>query len=221
MPTPRAPSPSSYPSRPAAAWTRWLLAEKLHATLNANVIVDNKPGGSGMIGAQAVVKARPDGYTLLMGSAGETAIHPFVYKGRMQYDPAKDLAPIALVARVPTVLVANPRLPAKNVEELVAYSKKNPGKLTYSSSGVGNPQHLNGELLNQLAGLQSVHVPYKGAAGQLVDVTIGQVDLTFVSYAAARAFIQSGLAKYQLENWFGVWAPAATPAEVQQKLTAD
>ena len=222
-----------------------LLAEKLRATLNTSVLVDNKAGGSGMIGAMAVVKAQPDGYTLLMGSAGETAINPFVYKGRMQYDPAKDLAPISLVTRVPNVLVVSPRFPAKNVEELVALARKSPGKLTYSTSGVGNPQHLNGELLSELAGVQMVHVPYKGASGQLIDVTTGQVDMTFVSYTAAKGFIQSGkvkalavtsakrasfapdlpaiaeyqpLAKYQLENWFGLWAPAGTPADVQQKL---
>jgi tripartite-type tricarboxylate transporter receptor subunit TctC len=224
-----------------------LLAEKLRPLLGQNVLVDNKAGGSGMIGALAVVKAHPDGYTLLMGSAGETAINPYVYKGRMQYDPAKDLAPISLVTRVPNVLVASTKLPVKNVEELIAYAKKNPGKLTYSSSGVGNPQHLNGELLAELAGVQMVHVPYKGAAGQLIDVTTGQVDLTFVSYTAAKGFIQSGkvkalavtspkrapfapelpalaeykpLARYQLENWFGLWAPAATPVDVQQKVNA-
>jgi tripartite-type tricarboxylate transporter receptor subunit TctC len=224
-----------------------LLAEKLRASLNTSVVVDNKAGGSGMIGAMAVVKAQPDGHTLLMGSAGETAINPFVYKGRMQYDPAKDLAPISLVVRVPNVLVTSPKLPAKTVEDLVALAKKAPGKLTYSSSGVGNPQHLNGELLADLAGIHMVHVPYKGASGQLIDVTTGQVDMTFVSYTAAKGFIQSGkvkalgvtsaqrvsfapdlpalgeskaLAGYRLENWFGVWAPAATPADVQQKLNA-
>ena len=224
-----------------------LLADKLRGLLGTSVVVDNKAGGSGMIGALAVVKAQPDGYTLLMGSAGETAINSFVYKGRMQYDPAKDLAPITLVTRVPNVLVVNPKLPVKNMEELVALAKKSPGKLTYSTSGVGNPQHLNGELLEDLAGIHMVHVPYKGASGQLVDVTSGQVDMTFVSYTAARSFIQAGkvkvlavtsakrasfapelpaiaeykpLARYQLENWFGLWAPAATPAEIQQKLNA-
>lgn len=224
-----------------------LLAEKLRGALNANVIVDNKAGGSGMIGAAAVAKAQPDGYTLLMGSAGETAINPFVYKGRMQYDPARDLAPISLVTRVPNVLVVSPKLPVKNIAELVALAKKAPGKLTYSTSGVGNPQHLNGELLNQLAGIRMLHVPYKGASGQLIDVTTGQVDMTFVSYTAAQGFIQSGkvraigvtsatrasfapdlpaiaeyppLAAYKLENWFGLWAPAATPPEIQQKLNA-
>jgi tripartite-type tricarboxylate transporter receptor subunit TctC len=200
-----------------------------------------------MIGAMAVVKAQPDGYTLLIGSAGETAINPFVYKGRMQYDPAKQLAPIALVTRVPNVLVVSPKLPVKNVADLVALAKKNPGKLTYSTSGVGNPQHLNGALLDQLAGIHMTHIPYKGASGQLIDVTSGQVDMTFVSYTAAKPFIQSGkvkaiavtsakrasfapdvpaiaeykpLAAYQLENWFGMWAPAGTPEEIQQKLNA-
>ncbi len=224
-----------------------LLAEKLRVTLKQNVIVENKAGGSGMIGAMAVVKAAPDGHTLLLGSAGETAINPFVFKSRMQYQPARDLAPITLVTRVPNVLVAAPTLPARNLEELVAYARKQPGKVSYSSSGVGNPQHLNGELLEELAGIHMVHIPYKGASGQLIDVTSGNVELTFVSYAAAKGFIKDGkvkalgvtsakrasfdpsipaiaeykpLAKYQLENWFGLFAPAGTPEPIQQKINA-
>ncbi len=224
-----------------------LLAEKLRGSLKQNVIVDNKAGGSGMIGANAVAKAAPDGYTLLLGSAGETAINTFVYKNKMQYNPAKDLAPITLVTRIPNVLVVSPTLPVKNIEELVAYGKKNPGKLAYSTSGVGNPQHLNGELLEEMAGIHMVHIPYKGASGQLVDVVSGNVDMTFVSYSGAKAFIKDGkvkaiavtsakrtsfapeipaiaeykpLAKYQLENWFGLFAPAGTPDAVIQKLNA-
>lgn len=224
-----------------------ILAEKLRSTLNATIVVENKAGGSGMIAAQAVVKAVPDGHTLLMGSAGETAINPFVFKGRMAYNPSKDLQPVTLVTRIPNVLVVSPKLPVKNTEELIAHAKKNPGRLSYSSSGVGNPQHLNGELLEELAGIFMVHIPYKGAAGQLVDVTSGVVDMTFVSYAAAKSFIQSGkvkpiaissakrmsfapdlpalaetksLAKYQLENWFGLFAPANTPAAVVQKINS-
>ena len=222
-----------------------MLADRLRVSLKQPVVVDNKPGASGMLGAQAVAKAAPDGYTLLLGSAGETAINSFVYKGKMAYSPEKDLAPITLVTRIPNVMVVRPDFPGKTVEEFVAYAKKNPGKVSYSSSGVGNPQHLNGELLEEVAGIFMVHIPYKGASGQLIDVTTGVVDATFVSYTAARAFIQGGkvkpiavtsakrasfapelpaiaeykpLARYQLENWFGLFAPAATPAPVQEKI---
>ncbi|MDH0092976.1 tripartite tricarboxylate transporter substrate binding protein [Achromobacter mucicolens] len=224
-----------------------LLAERLRSELPQGVVVENKPGASGMLGATAVVRAAPDGATLLLGSAGETAINPLVFKTKMQYQPDKDLAPIALIARVPNVLVANPKLPVASVEQLVAYGRAHPDKLTYATSGVGNPQHLNGELLQSLAGIKMVHVPYKGAAAQLVDVAAGSVDLTFVSLAGALPFIKSGKVKplavtsakrasfapdipalaeyaplkdYALENWFGVFVPAGTPPQVQQKLAA-
>ena len=224
-----------------------LLAEKLRATLGQSVVVDNKPGASGMLGANAVVKAKPDGYTLLLGSAGETSINPLVYKGRMQYAPEKDLAPITLVTRVPNVLVSSPKLPVANLEEFMAYAKKNPGKVSYATSGVGNPQHLNGELLQSLVGIKMNHVPYKGSAGQLVDVASGNVDITFVSMAGAAPFIKGNRVKalavtsakrasfapgipaiseyapaatYSLENWFGLFVPAATPAAIQAKLNA-
>jgi tripartite-type tricarboxylate transporter receptor subunit TctC len=222
-----------------------LLAEKLRVSLKQSVVVDNKPGASGMLGAAFVAKAAPDGYTLLLGSAGETAINPLVYKARMQYSPEKDLAPITAVTRVPNVLVANPSFQVKDLPELVAYAKKNPGKVTYATSGVGNPQHLNGELLQSLAGIQMQHVPYKGASNQLVDVASGNVDITFVSLAGATPFIKGGRVKalavtsakragfapdipaiaeftptasYDLDNWFGLFAPAKTPPAVQAKL---
>jgi tripartite-type tricarboxylate transporter receptor subunit TctC len=222
-----------------------LLAEKLRVSLKQSVIVENKPGASGMLGATVVTRAAPDGYTLLLGSAGETAINPLVYKGKMQYSPEKDLAPITLVTRVPNVLVANPSFSAEDVAGLVAYARKNPGKVTYATSGIGNPQHLNGELLQSLTGIQMQHVPYKGASNQLVDVTSGNVDLTFVSFAGAAPFLKANRVKalavtsaqrasfassipaiaefppaasYDLENWFGLFAPARTPAAVQDQI---
>ncbi|HYG45122.1 MAG TPA: tripartite tricarboxylate transporter substrate binding protein [Bordetella sp.] len=222
-----------------------LLAEKLRDTLKQSIIVENKPGASGMLGAQFVTKAAPDGYTLLLGSAGETAINAYVYKARMLYQPDRDLAPVSLVTRVPNVLVVGPSVKAGDVAGLVAQAKAHPGRLTYATSGVGNPQHLNGALLQSIAGIDMVHVPYKGASGQLADVAGGSVDMTFVSYAAAKAFIDAGkvrplavtsakrasfapdipaiaetpaLRAYSLENWFGLFAPAHTPEAVLDRI---
>ncbi len=248
----------AYPSRPVTivvpfsagggvdAMAR-VLAEKLRTGLGQSVVVDNKGGGSGMIGAQAVVKAPADGYTLLMGSAGETAINPFVFKKRMQYSPQTDLMPISLVVKVPNVVVVNPALPYKTADELVAYAKANPGKVRYGTSGVGNPQHLSGELMARQAGIQMTHVPYRGASNQLLDVVGGNIEMTFVSLAGARQFIKDGkvraigitsqgksalapdipaisdstsLKGYSLENWFGLFAPKGTPAPVIARLNA-
>jgi tripartite-type tricarboxylate transporter receptor subunit TctC len=222
-----------------------LLAEKMRTSLDQSVIVQNKPGASGMLGAQYVVEAKPDGYTLLLGSAGETSINAYVYKDSMRYSPTKDLAPVTLIARVPNVLVAGPSLKADNVADLIKYAKANPGKVTYATSGVGNPQHLNGELLDSMAGIKMLHVPYKGAAAQLADVAGGNVDMTFVSYTGAAPFIQNGkvkalavtsptrtsfakdipalaeteqLAGYNLQNWFGLFVPAGTPPKVIDQL---
>lgn len=224
-----------------------LLAEKLRAALGQPVVVENKAGGSGMIGALAVIRAPADGYTLLMATAGETAINPHVYKARMQYAPDKDLAPITLVVKVPNVLVVNPALPVRTLADLLARAKDQPGKVSYGSSGIGNPQHLAGELLEQMSGRRLIHVPYRGASHQLTDTAGGSIDFTFVSLAAARPFLKDGrvralamtsagrtplapdlpavaetkgLEGYALENWFGLFAPAGTPAAVQHKLNA-
>lgn len=221
-----------------------LLAEKLRPLLGQVVNVENKAGGSGMIGAVAAVRAPADGYTLLMATAGETAINPHVYKAKMQYAPEKDLAPVSLVVKVPNVLVVNPALPIKSTADLLAYAKANPG-ISYGTSGIGNPQHLAGELLEKLSGQALTHVPYRGASNQLTDTAGGSVDMTFVSLAGARPFIKDnrvraiamtspkrsalapeipalsetkGLEGYALENWFGLFAPAATPAAVIEKL---
>lgn len=222
-----------------------LLGDRFSKSLGQTVIVDNKPGASGMIGALAAAKAPPDGYTLLLSAAGEIAVNPHLYKGKMQYDPQKDLLGISAVTRIPNVLVVNTDVPARNTAELVAYAKANPGKLSYSSSGVGNPQHLNGELFNRLTDVNTSHVPYKGAAQQLSDVMAKHVSMTFTSIAAALPFVKSGqirpiavtsarrvaslpdvpalaeyppLASYELVNWFGLFAPARTPESIVKKL---
>ena len=172
-----------------------MLADKLRTSLGQPVVVDNKPGASAMLGAQAVVKAAPDGHTLLLGSAGETAINPHVYKERMAYKPERDLAPISLVVRVPNVLVAQNGLPVKNVEELVAYAKANPDKLNYASYSPGSTSHLNAELLQMRTGIKMLHVPYKGATDASRALVAGDVQLYFDGTASAVGLIKAGKAK--------------------------
>jgi tripartite-type tricarboxylate transporter receptor subunit TctC len=244
-----------YPSRPVRVVvpysagggvdiTARLLAEPLRKTFGQTFVVDNRPGASGMIGAQTVAKATPDGYILLLAAAGEVAVNQHLYK-TMSYNPEKELTPITLVVKIPNVLVVNADVRAKDIVELIAYAKANPGKLTYSSSGVGNPQHLAGEMLEKMAGIKMIHVPMKGAAQQLTDVAGKYVDMTFSSVAAARPFISSKkvrpiavtsttrvaalpsvpalseykpLSDYELVNWFGFFAPAKTPLALITRL---
>jgi tripartite-type tricarboxylate transporter receptor subunit TctC len=225
--------------------TARLLGEELRKALGHPIVVDNRTGASGMIGTLAAAKSAPDGYTLLVAS-GEMAVNPHLYK-QMAYDWDKDLVPITLLVKVPNILVVNADVPAKSVQELIAYAKANPRKLTFSTSGVGNPQQLAGELLNKMAGLEIMHVPYKGAAPQLADVAGKHITMTFSSIAAAMPFIESGkvkpiavtssarvsmmpnvpavaeyppLAGYELVNFFGFLGPARLPDAVLRKLNA-
>ena len=222
-----------------------LLADPMRAALGQPVVVENRAGAAGMIGAQAVARAAPDGTTLLLCSSGEVAVAPHLQGARMGYDPAKDLAPVTLVTRIPNVLIVHPAVPAQNPAQLVALARAQPGRLTYSSSGTGNLQHLNGELFNRLAGVETVHVPYRGTAPALADVAGGQVTMTFGSLAAALPLIRAGavralavtsrsrmaalpevpalaetLPEYELVNWFGLFAPAGTPADRIATLNA-
>jgi tripartite-type tricarboxylate transporter receptor subunit TctC len=214
--------------------TSRLLGEQLQKLLGQSVVVENKTGASGMIGTGAAAKSPPDGYTLLVAS-GEIAVNPHLYKQQMAYDWDKELQPITLLVKVPNVLAVNMDVPAKNVAELIAYAKENPRKLTFSSSGIGNPQQLTGEMFNKMAGVQIMHVPYKGAAPQLADVAGKHITMTFVSIGAALPFIESNrirpiavtsttrvsvlpnvpaiaehppLAGFELVNFFGFYAPA-------------
>lgn len=232
-----------FPAGGGTDLTSRLLSEHLHKSLGQPLVVDNRTGASGMIGTGAVAKANPDGYTLLVAS-GEMAVNPHLYKP-MAYDIEKDLQPITLLVKVPNVLAVHADVPVKSVEELIAYAKQHAGKLTFSSSGVGNPQQLNGELFNKMAGVKIQHIPYKGAAPQLADLAGRHVTMTFVSIGAAKPFIDNGrikaiavtsstrvsalpdvpaiaeyapLKNYELVNFFGFLAPAGLPDPILRQL---
>ncbi len=227
--------------------TARLLAEPMRAALGQPVVVENRSGASGMIAAQAAAQAAPDGYTLMLGGAGETAINQHLFRGRMAYDPLRDLKPVAVAVKVPNVVMANPAAPFASIAELAAHAKANPGKLSYSSSGIGNPQHLAGELLNHLARIQTVHVPYRGSGPAVTDIAVGAVQFGYNSLASGLPLIREGriraiavtsrermpqlpdvpavaehppLANYELVNFFGLFAPAGVPEPIMERLHA-
>jgi len=223
-----------------------LMTDPLKNALGQTVIVENRTGAAGMLAANTVAKAPPDGHMLLMATSGEIAIAPHLYKGKMTYDPFRELAPIALIGIVPCVVVVADSTPLHNPQELIAYAKTNAGKLSFSSSGVGNPQQLAGELMNMMAGTNVLHVPYRGAAPAVTDVATGAVTMSFTSLAAALPLIKAGklravavtskdrmpqlpdvaplsegapgLADYELLNWFGMFATGGTPSEIVDRL---
>jgi tripartite-type tricarboxylate transporter receptor subunit TctC len=222
-----------------------LLAEPFKA-MGQPVIVENRTGAAGMIAAQAVAKAPADGHMLLMATSGEIAIAHHLYKEKMTYDPMRELAPVALVGIVPCVVVVAETTPVKTPQELIAYIKANPKKLSFSSSGVGNPQQLAGELMNIMAGTDVLHVPYRGAAPAVADVATGAVTMSFSSLAAALPLIDAGklravavtsrermpqlpqaaplqdgapgLRGYEFLNWFGLFATGGTPEPIVAQL---
>ena len=221
------------------------LGQKLSESWGQQVIVDNRPGAGGSIGAEAVAKAAPDGYTLLMAHIGTLAVNPALYP-KLGYDAAKDFAPVSMVAIVPNVLVVHPSVPAKNVLELIEYARRNPGKLNYSSGGNGSAAHLAMEYFKLQTKTDIVHVPYKGTVPAVTDLIAGQVSLTMTGapavmphaqsgklrtlgvWSAARleAFPQvptiaeSGVPGFEATQWYGVVAPAGTPADIVAKLNA-
>ena len=220
-----------------------IIAQNLGPKLGQSVIVENKPGAGTVIGANAVAKADPDGYTLLMATPTPLAINVRVHK-ELPYDPATDFVPLVMVAQAPFVLIVNPDLPVHSVKELIAYAKANPGKLSYGSGGVGAPHHLYAELLKSMAGIQMTHVPYKGSLPALNDVLAGHVQLMFCDVPPASGMIKAGKVRalgvstktrltafpdippiseagvpgFDVAGWFMVVAPAKTPPAIVAKL---
>jgi len=221
------------------------VAQKLSESLGQQFIVDNRAGAGGNIGTQAAARAPNDGYTLLMTISSSQAINPALYK-KIPFDPVKDFVPIAPVAKVPNVLVANPSFPANNVKELIALAKAKPGEIQYASAGNGTLNHLLGAMLESEAGIQLQHIPYKGVSPALTDVLGGQVPLAFASMPSVVSNLKSGKLKalgvsspkrspaapeipaiaetvpgFSGELWVGLFAPAGTPKEITAKLNAE
>ena len=222
------------------------IAQKLTETWTAGVVVENKPGAGGNIGADLVAKSPPDGYTVVMGALSTHAVNPSLYS-HMPYDAQKDFAPITLVAVTPNVLVVNPSLPVHSVKELIAYAKSNPGKLSFGSGSTGSAGHLAGALLNVDAGLDIVHIPYKGAAPATQALLAGDTQLMFDNLANAMVHVKAGKLRalavttaqrsklapdlptmaeagvpgFDISTWFGLLAPAGTAPDIVAKWNAD
>ncbi len=220
-------------------------AAKLSEELKQPVLIENKPGAGGTIGADIAAKAPPDGYTLTIGTTSNHAIAVSLYK-KLPYDPIKDFAPITMLAVSQNVVVINPLVPANNIRELVAYAKANPGKLNFGSSGNGTISHLTGEMFNTLNGTQITHIPYKGSAFVFPDLLSGQISVMYDSTISIGSLVKSGKVKalavtgakrsalmpdlptvaesgyrdFESTNWFGFFAPAATPKDILAKLNA-
>ena len=220
------------------------LAEKLAVMWGQPVIVDNRPGGNGIIGSEAIARAAPDGYTIGMGNTTAQVSNPFVYT-KLSYDPERDFTPLAWLTSNPMFLIVHPSVPATTLQEFIAYAKANPGKLTYASNGVGSSMHLATELMMQRTGISMLHVPYKGMAGAVQDLVAGNVNATvdissmnWVKQGKLRAigvvsekrypgapqvasFAEQGLPKMEIISWLSLHAPAGLPAELQRRINAD
>ena len=223
-----------------------LIGLRLQEAWGQPVLVDNRAGAGGNIGADMVAKSPPDGYTLLMGAVATHAINPSLYR-KVSFDPFRDFVPVALVAQVPNILVVNPLVPAGSVGELIKLARANPGGLNFASGSTGSTGHLAGELFNTLAGVRMVHVPYKGGAPAMQDLLGGQVQLMFDNLANAlpqvkagklRALAvttekrspyvpdiptveESGVPGFDLTTWFGVFVSGGTPREIVNRLNGE
>jgi tripartite-type tricarboxylate transporter receptor subunit TctC len=222
-----------------------IVAQRLSESLGQQVVVENRPGASGMIGSELVAKAAPDGYTLLT-NASIHVINPSLYP-KMNFDALRDFTPVSLIAQVPLILVVNPALPVKSVQELIALAKAQPNLLNFGSSGNAAAPHLAGESFKIATGVQMQHVPYKGSAPALTDLMGGQVQLMFDSMPSAMPHVKSGKIRalavttakrsptvpdlptvaesgvpgFDISTWYGVWAPAGTPKDIVNKIAAE
>ncbi|WP_298254447.1 tripartite tricarboxylate transporter substrate binding protein [Bradyrhizobium sp.] len=219
-----------------------ILAQEMAKDLGTSVFVENRPGAGTIIGTQAVAVRQPDGYTLLMGTFSH-AVNSTL-NARLPYDPHKDFAPVALIARSFNLVVVNPKSSVRSIADLVAAAKANPGKMTFGTYGVGTSAHLAGELFNDLAKVKLIAVPYKGAAPAITDLISGQIDVMFTTVASAASLVESGqlraiavtsaerspafpqiptvaeagVPRYAAESWYGLFAPAGTPRNVIDRL---
>ena len=222
------------------------IAQKMSESWGQQAVVDNRPGASGMIAAETVAKASADGYTMLVASPGEIAINPHLYR-KLAYDPARDYVGVTLAGVTPLVLVVHPSVPVRSVSELIRFARQRPGRITYASAGAGGAPHLATEFFKSLAGIELVHVPYKGGAQAVVAMLAGEVAVYFsglppavphVKTGRLRAlavttsrraqlapdvptFEESGLHGLDITNWFGVFVPAGTPPEVVSRIQAE
>lgn len=222
-----------------------IIGQKLNEVFGRSVFIDNRPGGATIIGSELAAKASPDGYTLLLGSTSQ-AVNVSLYS-KMPYDPVKDLAPITLIGTSSYLLVIHPSLPVTSARQLIALAKSKPGQLTYASAGIASAPHLAGELFKSLAGIDMVHIPYKGGSQAITDVIGGQVTMYFSSLASGFLQVKAGrlrvlgvtsakriavvpdvptiaeavLPGYEFSNWFALLAPGATPQEIVARLNAE
>jgi tripartite-type tricarboxylate transporter receptor subunit TctC len=244
----------SYPSRPvrlivpvapagASDITARLIGQWLSERLGQQFVIDNRPGGGGNIGTEAVVRASPDGYTLLM--VGGNAINATLYD-KLSFNFSRDIAPVASIIRTPFVMAVNPTVPAKTVPEFIAYAKASPSKINYASAGTGTSSHLTGELFKMMAGVDMVHVPYRGGGPAFNDLLAGQVQVMFPTTVSSIGYIRAGRLRalavtaatrsevlpgiptvaefvpgYEASQWYGVGAPKATPGEIVDKLNKE
>jgi len=223
-----------------------LIGARLQPRLGQNIVMDFRPGAGGIIGMQHVAQSAPDGYTLVMGYIGVASVNPFIYTPA-PYDTRRDFTPVSMVATFPMVLAVKQDMPARNVQELIAYAKANPGKLNYASAGTATSPHLTTELFKRHVGIDMLHIPFKGAGPAMIDFLAGRIDVYFENLATMKTHVdkgrfrilgiatatrsplapeiptltEGGVQGFQSVGWFGIFAPMGTPAPIVNKLATE